>query len=55
MNKETFMELLTNHTPEELNQIIQEKGKRKLMEGLIFEDESNKDVHQINDKEENTL
>ena len=44
MNKETFLELLTNHTPEEINEIIREKGKLKLMNGLIFKEESNEEL-----------
>lgn len=35
MDRETFLEILTNHTPKEINEIIEQKGKRKLMNALI--------------------
>lgn len=37
ISKENFIDFLANATPEEVSQLIIEKGKpRKLIEGMIF-------------------
>ena len=40
MDKETFLDIVTKHTPEEINQIIREKGKVKLIDGLVFKEDN---------------
>lgn len=44
MDKESFYKILISRTPEELNQFLTNKGKRKMVNGIIYlskEDEIN--------------
>ena len=36
MNKETFYNILTEYTPEELNNFISKKGKKKMTNAIGF-------------------
>ncbi len=44
MEKKTFIELISNNNPEELNEFLKEKGKYKLraMIGMLKETETKK-------------
>jgi hypothetical protein len=36
MDKKTFIELLASSSPENINKIIEEKGKKKLRDAIII-------------------
>lgn len=44
MDKESFYKILISRTPEELNKYLSDKGKKKMINGIIYlskEDEEN--------------
>ena len=44
IDKESFYKILISRTPEELNKYLTEKGKKKMINGIIYlskEDEEN--------------